>query len=160
MSVFNPSDVGGIGAVTVLVVAVDGVEFLKLGNVVAVIGVQVSVLSSVDIAVTSSVVALVTAVNIIEFMRLVVVLGSMLASAEVLRLLAGVSVVTAGIEFEFTFVNEVQRVDTGTRTGFEADVEFIALSITVTVRRITELMNLFMINMKHIIINMKHVYRR
>ena len=86
VSVFNPSDVGGIGAVTVLVVGVDSVEFLKLGNVVAVIGVQVSVLSSVDVAVTSSVVALVTAVNIIEFMRLVVVLGSMLASAEVLRL--------------------------------------------------------------------------
>lgn len=91
-------------------------------------------------------VALITAVNIIEFLRLVVVLGSVLSSAEVLRLLVGVSVVTAGVEYKFAFVNDVLRVDTGTRTGFDADVEFIALSITVTVRRLTELMNFLMIN--------------
>lgn len=52
VSVFNPSDVAGIGAVTVLVVGVDSVEFLKLENVFSVIGVLVNVLLSVNVVVT------------------------------------------------------------------------------------------------------------
>lgn len=105
VSVIDSSDVEVIGTAVVLAIAVDRKEFLRLDNVVTVIG----------------------------------VLSSVLASAEVTRILVSISVVSAGIEFEFAFITEVLRLDTGTRTGVEAVVELIALSIAVTERKITEL---------------------
>lgn len=132
VSVFVWFDMEVIGAVTILIVAVDSVEFWRLGNVFSFFGVQVSVLSSVDVAVTSSVVAMATAVDITEFLRRFGELDSVFASAEVLRMLIGVSVIIGDIGLEFVFVKVVLRVDTGTCTVFEAVVELSVLGLSVT----------------------------